>query len=234
MPFYAVRKGRKPGIYTSWPEAQKQVSGFSGPQFKKFMSKRDAENYINDNKLLEKLGNDYSDIEIAQLAKKFPITVFTDGGAIGNNNADTSHPAAWSYSIQETATGKFISNPDAPAGQQLGASNNVMEITALIEALKELINTGFNNKPILFGIDSSYTINGVINLASYKARGWKNSTGKVKNLSQWQQVDELLQQIPEYRFVKIHSHDGDMSKNFFTRGNDLVDRSLGRLTGHIG
>ena len=232
MTFYAVRKGRKPGIYTNWPEAQKQVSGFSGPQYKKFTTRADAQAYMGNNLLLEKEGNDYTDVEIATLAKEFPITVFTDGGAIDNDNLIADHPAAWSYSIQETATGKVLSHPDAPAGKDFGASNNVMEITALIEALRELINTGFNNKPILFGIDSEYTINGAINLNTYKANGWRNSTGELKNLDKWKQVDELLQQVSEYRFVKIHSHDGNMDKNFFTRGNDLVDRSLGRLTGH--
>ena len=232
MPFYAVRKGRKPGIYTTWSETQKQINGFSGSQYKKFVKKADAQAYMGNNLLLEKEGNDYSDEEIAELAKEFPITVFTDGGAIDNDNSIADHPAAWSYSIQETGTGKFLSHPDAPAGKDFGASNNVMEITALIEALKELINTGFNNKPILFGIDSEYTINGAININSYKANGWKNSTGEVKNLSKWKQVDELLQQISDYKFVKIHSHDGNMDKNFFTRGNDLVDKSLGKLTGH--
>lgn len=45
--FYAVKKGRKPGIYLTWPEAQKQISGFSGAQFKSFPSKEEALNFIN-------------------------------------------------------------------------------------------------------------------------------------------------------------------------------------------
>lgn len=45
--YYAVRKGRNPGIYTTWPEAQKQVSGFKGAEFKSFPTKDEAENYIS-------------------------------------------------------------------------------------------------------------------------------------------------------------------------------------------
>lgn len=46
--FYAVRKGRKTGIFTSWPEAQAQVIHFSGCQFKSFTSKPEAESYLSE------------------------------------------------------------------------------------------------------------------------------------------------------------------------------------------
>ena len=45
--FYAIRVGRKPGIYTTWPEAQKQVLKFAGAQYKSFPTKAEAEAYIN-------------------------------------------------------------------------------------------------------------------------------------------------------------------------------------------
>jgi ribonuclease HI len=40
--FYAVRRGKKPGIYTSWPECQKQVAGFANARFKGFMTREEA------------------------------------------------------------------------------------------------------------------------------------------------------------------------------------------------
>lgn len=45
--FYAIRVGRKPGIYTTWPEAQKQVLKFAGAQYKSFATKAEAEAYIS-------------------------------------------------------------------------------------------------------------------------------------------------------------------------------------------
>lgn len=44
--FYAVRKGKKPGIYQTWPEAQKQVAGFSGAIYKSFTTKQAAEEFM--------------------------------------------------------------------------------------------------------------------------------------------------------------------------------------------
>ena len=41
--FYVVWKGRKPGIYTSWTEAEKQVKGSVGAQYKAFGSRQEAE-----------------------------------------------------------------------------------------------------------------------------------------------------------------------------------------------
>ena len=40
--FYVVWKGREPGIYTSWAEAEQQVKGFVGAEFKSFGSLKEA------------------------------------------------------------------------------------------------------------------------------------------------------------------------------------------------
>ena len=41
--FYAVRVGRKTGIFDSWTFVEKQVKGYPGAQFKSFTSKEEAE-----------------------------------------------------------------------------------------------------------------------------------------------------------------------------------------------
>lgn len=41
--YYVVWKGRKPGIFTSWAEAEKQVKGFAAAQFKSFETRTEAE-----------------------------------------------------------------------------------------------------------------------------------------------------------------------------------------------
>lgn len=44
--FYAVRKGVCPGIYKSWEECQRNVTGFSGAEFKGFKTLEEAEEYM--------------------------------------------------------------------------------------------------------------------------------------------------------------------------------------------
>jgi ribonuclease HI len=46
--YYAVKKGRINTIYTDWESCKKQVEGFKGAQFKKFKTKQEATDYMND------------------------------------------------------------------------------------------------------------------------------------------------------------------------------------------
>jgi len=44
--FYAVRRGRQPGVYTCWAHARAQVEGFSGCDHRRFGDRRVAEHYV--------------------------------------------------------------------------------------------------------------------------------------------------------------------------------------------
>lgn len=52
--FYAVKEGRRPGIYRTWDECKEQTSGYSGAVFKSFKIKEDAVNYLEQNEHKEK------------------------------------------------------------------------------------------------------------------------------------------------------------------------------------
>ena len=47
MPFYAVSRGRAPGIYPTWGECSAQVQNFSGARYKKFGTESEAREFIN-------------------------------------------------------------------------------------------------------------------------------------------------------------------------------------------
>lgn len=46
--FYAVKNGRKTGIFETWAECKEQVHGFKGCKFKSFLSYEEAEEYLTD------------------------------------------------------------------------------------------------------------------------------------------------------------------------------------------
>ena len=46
MKYYAVKKGRNPGIYTSWDSCLKEVKGYSGAIYKSFKTKEEAQIYL--------------------------------------------------------------------------------------------------------------------------------------------------------------------------------------------
>ena len=45
--YYAVRVGRNIGVYLNWSEAEKQVKGFKGAEYKSFTNEQEANDYIN-------------------------------------------------------------------------------------------------------------------------------------------------------------------------------------------
>lgn len=46
--YYAVQKGRKPGIYETWSACEAQVKGFSGAVYKSFPTLSEAQSFIGD------------------------------------------------------------------------------------------------------------------------------------------------------------------------------------------
>jgi ribonuclease HI len=47
--YYAVARGRIPGVYTDWGQAERKVNGYSGAIHKKFQDQRQAKKFIRDN-----------------------------------------------------------------------------------------------------------------------------------------------------------------------------------------
>lgn len=69
--YYAIREGRKTGIFTNWTEAKKYVTGYSNAKYKSFTSKQDAEAYMNADNNKNKI--------IAKISNKLSVQAFVDG-----------------------------------------------------------------------------------------------------------------------------------------------------------
>lgn len=46
--FYAVKNGRVPGIYTDWPSAQKQITGWQKPKHRCFTTRAEAQRFLDE------------------------------------------------------------------------------------------------------------------------------------------------------------------------------------------
>ncbi|MCK4260792.1 MAG: ribonuclease H family protein [Halanaerobiales bacterium] len=76
--YYAVKVGRKTGIFSSWQECKKQVEGFSSAIYKGFSTVKEAENYLkNDNSI--KRVNVKIEIESENHIKTKTIIAYVDG-----------------------------------------------------------------------------------------------------------------------------------------------------------
>lgn len=55
LAFYAVKKGRKLGIYKTWSECEEQVKGYSDAKYKKFKTLDEARSFIGNEEIEEKI-----------------------------------------------------------------------------------------------------------------------------------------------------------------------------------
>ncbi len=58
MKYYAVRRGNKPGIYTSSKEFKESIKDYDEPEYRVFRSEIDAEQYIVRFKMRQKKNTD--------------------------------------------------------------------------------------------------------------------------------------------------------------------------------
>ena len=62
--FYAVRKGKKTGIFKTWEECKESVSGYSCAEYKSFPTMEQAKEYLSGPEDVQKTGDDYVPIYV--------------------------------------------------------------------------------------------------------------------------------------------------------------------------
>ncbi len=107
-------------------------------------------------------------------------------------------------------------------GEKL-TTNNRMELTAAIEALKALQGS----REVLLHTDSKYLMDGIERwLPDWKARGWKTAAKKpVKNQDLWQELDRLRQHH-RVRWKWVKAHNGDAGNE---EADALANRGIDEL-----
>lgn len=143
-----------------------------------------------------------------------PIDIYTDGACSGNPG-----PGGWGALLRSGSNEKEL------FGGQPDTTNNRMELTAVIEALRAL------KRPVAARVhtDSQYVQKGITEwLASWKRRGWKTADRKpVKNEDLWRQLEaESLRHQLEWHWVKGHAGhaENERADALARQGVDLVRR----------
>ena len=108
------------------------------------------------------------------------ITIYTDGACSGNPGV-----GGWGVVIIEDNKNEFFLN-----GGDMNTTNNKMELTAAIQALK----TFEKESTITLITDSKYVKDGILSwIQNWKKNGWKTAAKKpVKNKELWIELDELI------------------------------------------
>lgn len=121
------------------------------------------------------------------------VHIFTDGACSGNPG-----PGGWGAVLRWRGTEREL------FGGERDTTNNRMELTAAIEALRALTRPS----TVVLTTDSVYVKNGVTSwIRNWKRNGWRTADKKpVKNVDLWQALDaEAARHQVSWEWVKGHA-----------------------------
>jgi len=130
------------------------------------------------------------------------VIIYTDGACVPNPG-----PGGWAALL------RFGEHEKVLTGSATNTTNNRMELTAAVEALKSL------NRACQVEIytDSEYLKRGITEwLPNWRRRGWKRKGGTLANIDLWQALEaSLSQHAITWHWVRGHNGNPD---------NERVDR----------
>ena len=144
------------------------------------------------------------------------VTIYTDGACSGNPG-----PGGWGAILMHKYKKKEISS------DKKDTTNNVMELTAVIEALKLL---KFPCKVNLYS-DSAYVVNAFLQhwVNNWQKNNWKTADKKdVKNKELWQELISLTN-THEVTFHKVKGHADNEYNN---RCDELARNAIKEIGSH--
>ena len=120
------------------------------------------------------------------------VEIYTDGSCDPNPG-----PGGWAALILDGQEKKVLK------GYSEKSTNNRMELTAALEALKSVDPF----KPIKIFTDSQYLQKGVEEwLANWKAHDWKRKSGALANVDLWKEIlEEITRHKIIWRWIKGHA-----------------------------
>ena len=145
------------------------------------------------------------------------VQIYCDGGC--RNNGRKNNIGGWGAVLMFKDKVKEIK------GSKINTTNNQMELTACIEALK-LVKTGFD---IECYCDSAYIVNCMNDkwYRKWQMNGWKTSKKQsVENKDLWIELLELINSH-SIKFFKIKGHTGVI---FNERADELANEAMDELT----
>lgn len=194
--YYAVRKGKKPGIYNNWELCKKQIQGFSGAEYKGFSSYAEAEAFMN----LDQSPNSLNKTDIMKTNK------------IDNNGIDVYVDGSYSEDLGVFSYACVFLDNDETILSGVGSEKTVLsmrnvagELLASMEAIKWAVSSKYTHINIFYDYEG---------IEKWATGVWSANKEGTK---------QYVEFIEEYRnaisitFSKVRAHTGN-------KYNELADK----------
>ena len=221
--YYAVRKGKTPGIYFNWEDCKKNVMGFPGASYKGFESLQEAEAFVNggSGKTHAKIGT--TEMAENEAAQKADAPGKSDScGEVNTEKAVAYVDGSYNVATKEYSYGAVIFYNGGEehfsekfSNDERASMRNVAgEIEGSMCAMRYCMTHGIP------ALDIYYDYEGI---EKWCTGEWKaNKEGTIAYREFYQKASEQL----KVRFVKVKGHSGD-------KYNDLADRLAKEAVGNL-
>ena len=181
--FYAVRKGKKTGIFMTWDECKSQVQGYSAAEYKSFKTREEALEYLNNEAVKTNIEKN--------VAKEPPnIYAFVDGSFNQSTGTFGYGGFLMHDGIKEVLQG---SGNDA----EMASMRNVAgEVLGSMAAIKKAIELNLTEIAIYYDY---------MGIEQWATGSWKrNKKGTIDYYNYIQSVKDKI----TIHFVKVKGHSG--------------------------
>ena len=177
--YYAVRKGRKTGIFESWGECQKHITGYPGAEFKKFKELHQAEIYLSAESLNNAVNDDLKGLH-----------AYIDG-SFSEKITETGYGAVILFD------GEIIHTIKGSSKKYIDMRNVAGELFAAAVSIKWAVDNGYQS------ISLHHDYSGIAHWAKGE---WKTNQEGTINYKKF--IDDISKRI-NISFVKVKGHSGD-------------------------
>lgn len=195
--YYAVKKGREPGIYESWDECKSQVDGYKNAIFKSFKSKEEALSFMEDNKKISVDEKNMTDDD---------FIAYVDGSYREDREEYSYGCVIFHGGEMEKYSKKF------PKSSYSVHRNVSGEIAGSVFAIKKALEKNVKSISIFYDYQG---------IESWANGDWKTNTSLTKEYKKF--IDQVKNDI-EINFVKVKGH-SDNTYNDMADG--LAKKALG-------
>lgn len=177
---YAVRKGKKTGLFDTWDECKEQVSGFKGAEYKSFKELTDAKEYLGESS------------EEIKSTDKNTIEAYVDG--------------SYEHSLKLYGSGVVIlkDGEETDTFSVSGSEKNLVDmrnVAGEIEASKIAMNYCIENN-----IDNLILYFDYEGIEKWCTGAWKtNKEGTINYKKYYDSIKDKL----KVKFVKVKAHSGN-------------------------
>jgi viroplasmin and RNaseH domain-containing protein len=211
--FYAVHRGKNPGVYTDWPSCRKQIEGFDGPVYKGFQDFMSAVQFVKDGP--------------GPAGSRRALKHKENGGLAGDAQADFTPQKPYAFvdgsfnsRTKTYGFGGFLVYDDtrevltgSGKDPELASMRNVAgEILGSEAAVKRGLELGLARLTICYDY---------LGVEMWATGRWKRNLTATRRYHE--EMQEAMKQM-EIRFAKIRSHTG-------VEGNEEADRLAKKSAG---